>query len=484
MSETIRKSQKLSDDCGVIQQIDRISSLPEPIISHILSFLPTKSAVATGFVSKSWKHRWTGLTSFDFDDDWWRNRSKKSSRARDNGAEDPNKMRFVDFVNMVLINLNTEISMAKFRLKVNNRKFLSIHLNIWINFAIARKIRVLDLVMMSSEFWIDNWDHDLEFYLPSVLYNCGTLEVLKLQGPFLFKAPHVICLPKLVDLELLSVKFDSAESFRKLISGCEALQCLRIVRNHFTDGLQICNISSLTLKRLVINIDFDECYCDQPGEYKLKIDTPAVEYLVLNDCVSDEISMQGLTSLNEAVLDGRRLTIGLLEACDQGKVLEFPYKVIYNNIIPPPEGTDRFSVSFKWLTNLKIQKDRSAPLGYFMDLFDFCCQLKVLVIENGFFGSCFHYQKRYWRDPINVPRCLLYSLTEISYKGLEGTEDELAMLNFVLNHALVMKSVHIYSSVLSEKENNNLLKELLEFSRVSRACKITFDELAPMDVPG
>ncbi|XP_059657003.1 putative FBD-associated F-box protein At3g50710 isoform X2 [Cornus florida] len=47
---------------------DRISNLPRSLIGYILSFLPTKNAVATSVLSTKWKYRWTSITTLDFDD--------------------------------------------------------------------------------------------------------------------------------------------------------------------------------------------------------------------------------------------------------------------------------------------------------------------------------------------------------------------------------------------------------------------------------
>ncbi|CAI0467208.1 unnamed protein product [Linum tenue] len=46
---------------------DRISSLPDEILSHILSFLPTKYTVGTSGLSRRWKNLWTSLYELDLD---------------------------------------------------------------------------------------------------------------------------------------------------------------------------------------------------------------------------------------------------------------------------------------------------------------------------------------------------------------------------------------------------------------------------------
>ncbi|CAI8591652.1 unnamed protein product [Vicia faba] len=44
---------------------DRVSELPDAILCHILSFLPTKLAVSTSILSKRWKPIWLSVTTFD-----------------------------------------------------------------------------------------------------------------------------------------------------------------------------------------------------------------------------------------------------------------------------------------------------------------------------------------------------------------------------------------------------------------------------------
>jgi phosphodiesterase/alkaline phosphatase D-like protein len=50
-----------------IPTVDRISNLPDSILCHILSFLPTKQAAATIILSKSWKYVWLSTLTLHFD---------------------------------------------------------------------------------------------------------------------------------------------------------------------------------------------------------------------------------------------------------------------------------------------------------------------------------------------------------------------------------------------------------------------------------
>ncbi|KAJ3673881.1 hypothetical protein LUZ60_005873 [Juncus effusus] len=46
---------------------DRLSDLPEPLLLHILSFLPTKSSIRTSLLSRRFRHLWTASPSIDLD---------------------------------------------------------------------------------------------------------------------------------------------------------------------------------------------------------------------------------------------------------------------------------------------------------------------------------------------------------------------------------------------------------------------------------
>ncbi|XP_027171853.1 putative F-box protein At3g58860 [Coffea eugenioides] len=79
---------------------DRISELPESVLSHILSCLPTEDVVRTSVLSRKWEYKWTSIYNLTFDD---RKRFCYSHRRRKwKRKKQPKKTDFMNFVDRVL----------------------------------------------------------------------------------------------------------------------------------------------------------------------------------------------------------------------------------------------------------------------------------------------------------------------------------------------------------------------------------------------
>ncbi|CAI9110531.1 OLC1v1010578C1 [Oldenlandia corymbosa var. corymbosa] len=245
------------------------------------------SVVATSSLSKSWRPRWTEVTSFHFGNRWW---------------PDGNGLDCAQFVNKSLRRNNNESSPAihKFGLQWDSTFASGFNPNMFLTrcllSAVCRKVRVVDLDAFSVRRG--------GISIPEELYTCKTLEILKLRGPFEVKAPPPdeeveVFLPKLVHLELNFVHYyhvSGDEFIHKLIRGCPVLQSLRIERNqYFSDSKDVSwSISSPALECLEIYSHDDGCFkrCETLN-FKLEIDAPALKKLVLIDRVAGEISIRG-----------------------------------------------------------------------------------------------------------------------------------------------------------------------------------------------
>ncbi|CAI9109765.1 OLC1v1009660C1 [Oldenlandia corymbosa var. corymbosa] len=247
---------------------------------------------------------------------------------------------------------------------------------------------------------------------------------------FSLKFPPVVCLPKLTRLLLRRVNYESGESFRRLVSGCPVLESLEIHRN-LDDNMEVCTISSLSsLKRL--------CYvhkCRGKVYSKLEIVTPALEYVYVDDLGS---------------MEGEDLRLSCY--------LKAGFAVATNNL----------SRDFERLTKLFI-KFAGCNFRSLMDLIDHCAALDELHIETlqRYASEC-----DIWKDPTSVSRCLLSSLTRVSYKEYQGHQDDKGMLRFIVNHALVLKRVDVRR--IDVKVKLSSLEEVLMSSKVSPACELSF----------
>jgi len=179
---------------------DRISKLPESLISCILSFLPTKDAVGTSVLSKTWVYRWTSITKLDIDDTFYS--PKKKNRGKQN---------FINFLYRTL--LLTKPSSFSLVLVHNHDVTL---FNIWISNILIQRVKNLRIVTRFDMSFSAQASHFLfeSFCLEELVLNMvscairvtktyvyfGQLKLLKLSG-VLFIYDSVsdfnLCLPVL-----------------------------------------------------------------------------------------------------------------------------------------------------------------------------------------------------------------------------------------------------------------------------------------------
>ncbi|KAK6139149.1 hypothetical protein DH2020_027107 [Rehmannia glutinosa] len=444
MERTIRSSGKHKEQ--IVPSIDRLSGLPDVILCHILSFLPTKLTVATSILARRWRFLWSHVPNLAFNECDY-----KTDLNVNKG--------FFDILYRVMLQYRVQ-NMNTFRLACsdNNSEY---QLETCIIAAIVRNVKNLYL------------DLDSLVDVPSCLFNCKTLVDLSLH--VFDDIPMTVCLLALKKLRLHSLKYVSDESLPRMLSGCPVFE--ELIVDEFVDhpSMSCCCICSPTLKSLVLMSHFYLLFFGSDNPYRVKIDTPALRYLQLHDFISQDFSVGSLTSLIEAdvIFDYDAPADG--EVLHSRSVLEFVGRLcnvkclkLSTSWMKVPNSTfSALTVRFHNLTELELAVDWRF-LSYFFENAD---NLEVLNIHKVDIDlSC-------WIEPHQVPTCLLSHLRTVRIYHLGCTEQELNMVKyFFLRNAKVMERLEVYSQdhEIDLKAKLNALRKISLFRQGSEACELAF----------
>jgi len=201
------------------RRYDIISNLPDTVLGHILSFLPTKEVVATSVPSKRWRNQWCSVLDINL------------TNGKDNrGNYDPIELddeytlsSFNEFVYSVLLKLD---SIKSFHLKVGygdsaleNRGIPSVVK--WVDHVVRLGIESLRLTLFTS----------IDMKLPVSILSCRTLVVLNLFS--MFVGFSSVRLPSLKILYLELCSFLNDRDLVLLLVGCPILEDLHIEHLEF-----------------------------------------------------------------------------------------------------------------------------------------------------------------------------------------------------------------------------------------------------------
>ncbi|RZC75581.1 hypothetical protein C5167_051074 [Papaver somniferum] len=208
---------------------DRISSLPDNLIHHILSFIDTKYAVQTSVLSKRWKTTWISLPYLNFT---WSGFIEGKDNLNDSSSRSEELIRFIDFVYMVfMFRDDSDIQTLKIYLDWNlwttpTSDEISRSLNRWIIAAVRRHVTELSINI--------DYNHELAYELPHQLLNCESLRKLSIFGGTGTKyanivLPKSISLPQLKQLLLVGVSISFAELTQSLLNRSPLFELLIVV---------------------------------------------------------------------------------------------------------------------------------------------------------------------------------------------------------------------------------------------------------------
>ncbi|KAK3021273.1 hypothetical protein RJ639_047264 [Escallonia herrerae] len=469
---------------------DRLSDLPDSILMEILSYLPTKNAVATSILSKRWTvSLWSSLPDLSFCDNLLLH--------EDDGNPIPSAFqvsKFTSFVDRVL-RLREVPHVSKVALHITMAVDPAT-ISEWIRPLVRLNLRELDLFVLRK---------DKEITLPQCLYTCESLERLRIHTSLTIKIPRkVVCFP---NLKVLSVDWffrKNNDITKKLFSRCPVLEDLSIMGTMEEECRVRIRIVAPALKRLRMNL---QCSENDPNACKVEINAPNLKcldlcgnflavYSVTNSPLVAEASIDvrrcftmsltnlgkhayGLlasisasvkslsascftcAALNAARFDGlplfpnlTHLELGVAKSCS----CKLPEKLLYNS-----PCLDVLSLKVSYL-----------PQFVFIIVVMHAITEPTLIVHQ---VEELHYpppQKIKWKPPKSMPCFSASHLKTFEICGFKGEKHEWEALAYFSNNAKALNKIRIGFRGLHPEELNALRKNLLLYVRGSKACKIEF----------
>lgn len=168
-----------------------LTDLPDELLLHILTELPTKDAAKMSILSKKFKDLWKFVDVLKISQNQFRKRAL-----------------FIDFVNKAL-SFQDRTSIKVFHLSCDILSYASL-VNAWISNVIKANVEVLHLSLGPIKSG---------YRLPSCIFNSHSLTTLHLELPHIVEVPLPISLPNLKILGLQHVIFVDADSTKQLLSS-------------------------------------------------------------------------------------------------------------------------------------------------------------------------------------------------------------------------------------------------------------------------
>lgn len=438
---------------------DRISNLPDPILTHILSCLPTKSAVQTTILSKRWKPLFMSLPNLDFHD---------KKRYNDNSGQN---MSFMNFVDKILMLRDPNLEIERFSLRCVGNYDLN-RVNEWIRIAVRHNVKEIELSFMFKEL----------YQLIADMYICSSVEVLRLNFKILVDVREDVSFSRLRVLKFEKVTFSSYESVQKILLNCPVLEDLSLWGCKWLSGycLTVCGSALKNLSVFPYSSDDEEFVLD------MLIDTPALETLRIEGFASEDIFIkENLLSLRTAYIDVAQITEeGVVPSSMYGdSVSGFLKRINHVKFLTLCERTlealdralgcasDYEFPTFHNLTKLELCVEAWSGETLLQAFLASSPILQSLVFPEGLVDISSSQGDRFsWSWPRRVPECLYTNLKTIDIGRFHGTYDELSFVEYLLKYGRALRYIFIdCSSLPGDSEVRN---ELLNYHRGSTTCEL------------
>ncbi|MFS7999907.1 putative leucine-rich repeat domain superfamily, F-box-like domain superfamily [Helianthus anomalus] len=208
--------------------LDRISTLPQPVLETILGLLPTEEAARTSILSREWRYKWTKIPNLMFFVSKRKIKKKQrpvSKRASNiEGAKKNSDTRFKLYHDLHEVMLQRQIPIQELTLSMGNHydylEFDQIILYLSKNHAVKK------LTLIGSD-WHSSW-----YNLPISVFSMHNLTELNLSYFELDHPPIFSVFGSLRILYLWNVSIP-AQTLLHLLSNCPSLKSFGLVSSHF-----------------------------------------------------------------------------------------------------------------------------------------------------------------------------------------------------------------------------------------------------------
>ncbi|KAJ0052799.1 hypothetical protein Pint_00079 [Pistacia integerrima] len=460
---------------------DRFSSLPDPIIHQILSSLETVDVMRLSAVSRKWRYLWISMPylNLDINTVWSDPLSKWSIHTIID--------KFKDFVNWILLTQDRSIDIKRFRLFCHNFSD-DTTLYRWLNVVARRNVQELELNIISHT----------PFELPRCLVNCASLVSLRLY----FDSSCVLKLPtcglsRLKSLDLLRVEFNDFSLLENFISNSPFLEDLIMEACVFRE-FEILEVSSASLKNLCVhNGGIHDC--DGLHNIELQLSCPNLTSFSFIGPSAPDYSFEELHSLKNVFIHlESKSEIPNYQECsyEMCKILEGVcntevLKLSVGNLpfldgLSVPKSFTGAFLNLKSLTILVGMDERhmqalitllicSPNLEALKIYFEWCGKSPVLPKVQYMVGLHLLCDVDVWEIMDKDISCLTYYLKIVELFEVEGNQNELELLRFLLNKGHVLQKMSI-NWVRGINDPGEIIPKIMRFPRSSSDVELTFFE--------
>ncbi|KAL5757651.1 hypothetical protein ACOSP7_020262 [Xanthoceras sorbifolium] len=408
-----------------IQEVDRISGLPEPILHHILSFLSFREAAQTCVLSKTWDRTWHRYPVFKIDNGYF-----YSCYHYKDSVFRGRRLKLLGSLEKSLRNRHRHckdlVSMEKFNMVVDlfeDREFASF-VDRCVSYAIGCNVKKLRLDFATEHYDYDEGDRGKRWYnLPPIVLCAKSIEVLKL-GRCKLELPirNDAKLSHLRKLHLHEIDINN-HVISNLFAGCPLIEEVIVGKCQGFDSIEL-----FGLGRIIGIMMFDNW---------------------------------GFKRVDAKVLNVSSLTI-----------------VQHDAIIP-------FDINILYCTNLENIKLVGASIT---DEWLYKLTSELPFLESLYLGSC-HKLKRIKisnpsLDTLQISECVKVVELEIDSPNLSDFTYDGGMISFCSN-ALALSNIDLYfnSIKLDTQWNVKLVELLSQFHSFSEMLKLKVSKDEDFDVP-